>query len=1241
MLVLRPPARRCAAALVATIALLASLLAHAAPPSGAAPPAGPPADPPRGGEPNDAGTPRSLTLLTGDVVTVVEAGSGRRAASVTPAPGRESVTFHTREVDGRLEVVPSDTVPYLSAGVLDEDLFDVTGLLDGGYAERDDLPLIVSWAPTTRSASRALAGADRTRLLPSLDGAALAADADRLATLWQDLTPGASALARTPEPGTAPRLGGGVEHVWLDGRVSALLDRSTAQIGAPDAWAAGLTGDGVEVAVLDTGVDADHPDLAGQVSAAKDFTDSESGTDDRHGHGTHVAATVAGSSAAGKYRGVAPEADLLIGKVLGDGGSGSNSQIIAGMEWAAEEGAAVVTMSLGSGPSDGTDPMSLALDRISEEHGTLFVVAAGNDGGQGDVSAPSTAPTALSVAAVDRDESLADFSSRGPRAGDGGLKPEISAPGVGIVAARADDTTMGAPVDDLHTAASGTSMATPHVAGAAVLLAQRHPDWTGQQLKDALVSTARPNPDLGVYEQGAGRVDLTRATAQQVTATGVADFALQSGADDESRRRTVTYRNDGDAPLTLDLELTVRHVDDPELPSPFSAPSRVTVPAAGSATVTIALDALPERGRWSGALVATGPGGLRLQTAVGALGSGPRHTLTITAIGFDGEDAAVPVISILGDQAGSDGWGYLRPGDEGRLVVEEGTYIIQALIAHEDPQDERYGTLIVPDLDMSADRTVVLDARTTRPVQIRTPEVAEQQTQMSWYTHRVFATGRDIQHGVMSFAEAPPWVTPTGPVRAGEFEFSSRWQLVRPSGMLTLPGTDERPRTTLMNRSAELDRPQRLELVAPANGLRDVRGKAVVLDGAGDDVAEDEQVRAAAKAGAAAVILVRPANISIRATFNPNFERLPIPGLLTTVRGGAQLRAFAKRAGRQKVTLEASRHSPYLYEVMQVSPGSVPRTIVHTVTARNSHRITTSYVDAGGDSPWVEEQRFGWRPWMTYAWNDATRLVSTPSRRVEWVSADDSLWHHLVAHDYREWGSPVLERGMSDLVRSYRVGSSQESWWAPLLRPAAAAGTPSVRHGDVLRLVVPEVADADGHVLVGGAASVRARLYRNGVLLSEHPDAVRDLDVPSAAADYRLQLDVAADDAQWARGVRTSTQWSFRSARPKGDASEVLPLLQVGYDVPADSSGRVTRLPHTLGLDVTEQDGSPVRGATLSARYSTDDGTTWRSLAVVRGLTGFVAVVPAGTTPVSLRVTATRGTSTVTQEVIRAYDRRR
>lgn len=287
-------------------------------------------------------------------------------------------------------------------------------------------------------------------------------------------------------------------------------------------WESGFTGEGVKVAVLDTGIDPAHPDFSGQIEASKSFVPGQQ-VDDKHGHGTHVASTVLGTGAAseGKNKGVAPDARLVVGKVLDDSGSGLDSWIIDGMEWAAEN-AKIVNMSLGSSePSDGTDPMAQAVNRISEEKGTLFVIAAGNYAAEGAIGSPGAADAALTIGAVDKSDKIAGFTSKGPRYGDKGLKPDLSAPGVGIVAARSG-LSAGT---GFYKSLNGTSMATPHVAGAAALLLQKNPGWSGTQLKEALMSTTKKLP-YSPYHIGTGRLDLPAAAAAKVRATGPLSFGF-------------------------------------------------------------------------------------------------------------------------------------------------------------------------------------------------------------------------------------------------------------------------------------------------------------------------------------------------------------------------------------------------------------------------------------------------------------------------------------------------------------------------------------------------------------------------------------------------------------------------------------------------------------------------------------------------------------------------------------------
>ncbi|NUR97309.1 MAG: S8 family peptidase, partial [Kribbellaceae bacterium] len=488
-------------------------------------------------------------------------------------------------VGNDLYVYPDAALPYLASGVLDQRLFNVTELLADGYddAHSAGTPLIVSYAPGRKQAP--LAGARQTLALTSIRGAALTADHHQAGSFWSSFT------ARSQ-----------VIKVWLDGKAKATLSDSTAQIGAPDVWQGGNTGQGVDVAVLDTGIDAAHPDFGGRIVASQSFVPGEDVTD-RNGHGTHVASTIAGTGAAsgGKEQGVAPGAGLHIGKVLGDDGSGQDSWILAGMEWAArDQHAKVISMSLGSGPTDGSDPMSQAVNTLSAETGALFVIAAGNSGPDPySVSAPGAADAALTVGAVDGNDRLAPFSSRGPRLGDSGLKPDLTAPGVDVLAARSQYSPEG---EGSYIAMSGTSMATPHVAGAAALLAHEHPDWTGRQLKDALVSSTKTTTQYSPYAAGTGRLDVAAAVRDTLFSSGSAFAAVK-----------------WPYPASVQKDVTA-----PQL----------TVPAHGTATVGVVShpDLAADDAGYSSMLTATDAGGAVLaHTGVGVSKQSQRVKLSLRA----------------------------------------------------------------------------------------------------------------------------------------------------------------------------------------------------------------------------------------------------------------------------------------------------------------------------------------------------------------------------------------------------------------------------------------------------------------------------------------------------------------------------------------------------------------------------------------------------------------------------------
>jgi hypothetical protein len=676
----------------------------------------------------DPATPaHTITLLTGHRVTV----RGDLLLSVDPPAGGGQLAFRTYRDAGHLYVVPDEAERLMGSGVLDRRLFDVTGLIELGYddARRSDLPLIVTYRGSGSAARGAaesslrVAGARVKRPLVSIGGAAVRAPKRAATVLW-------SALAGGQRAKTAA-LDGEVARVWLDGMRRTVLDQSVRQIRAPVAWAAGLTGQGVTVAVLDTGIALDHPDFAGRIVDTRSFVDGEPDASDGSGHGTHVASIVAGSGAAGggRYRGVAPDAQLLVGKVCDQTGFCPDSSLIAGMEWAAESGAAIVNLSVGGPDTPEVDPLEQAIDELTARHGTLFVAAAGNsDNCGGRVGSPSTADAALSVGAVDRDDQIAFFSCPGPRRGDGAIKPDIAAPGVDIVASRAAGTPLGDfdPVDDAYARLSGTSMATPHAVGAAAILSQLHPEWRAAELKAALMASASGAQDQNAFAVGAGRIDVAAAIDASVfTAPVSLNFGIAPAPhdDDEPITRSVAYQNRSASQVAFQLTLDARDpFGEPAAAGMFAVdPAELTLPAGGDVQVRVTADTRvrgPD-GRYSGVLIATA-GDRTVRTPISLDKEAETYALTVDVLDRDGApvDLWVNVIDVE-----RGGLVSVQAGSPTRL--RRTTYVLDATFFATDRIGKRYGAMLVhPPFELVSDRSIIMDGRLARPVAITVPAPA-------------------------------------------------------------------------------------------------------------------------------------------------------------------------------------------------------------------------------------------------------------------------------------------------------------------------------------------------------------------------------------------------------------------------------------------------------------------------------------------------------------------------------------
>ncbi len=693
----------------------------------------------------------SVTLVTGDRVTVRHLPGGRHAVDVAMGKGRERIPFTTRHTPSGLLVTPADAVPLLAGDRLDPRLFDVLLLKRLGYddSRRKDLPLMIS-------GGRAPAGARTLRTLPSL-GIAVVQERKRDAVAFW--------AGRKRAPG----------KLWLVGKLRPTLDTSVAQVGAPSAWKAGLTGSGVTVAVLDTGYDAKHPDLAGVVAQAKDFTRVPAGVQDTNGHGTHVASTIAGRGTAskGRFTGVAKGAKLAIGKVCDSDGCPEDA-ILAGIEWAASTGAKVVNLSLGGPAGEGVSPLEQAVAHHTAKSGMLFVISAGNDGPDPEtVGSPGTADAALTVGSVTKSGALSDFSSRGPRVtpsrrSDYAVKPDLTAPGQDIVAARAAGTLEGIPGAPQYARLSGTSMASPHVAGAAAILAGKHPTWTPAQLKAALMSSAAPRAGLTVYQQGSGRLDVARAVTQTVHASAGSislGYFPWPNAGAPTVHKPVTYTNTGTAAVTLKLDLAT---DAPAGMITVSPPT-LTVPAGRTATATLTVTPAGARaGLYGGALTATAPAGIAVRTALGAYQEPESYDLSVTTLGRDGK-AGVSEVMIADVRTGT----IMFDSINGTLVrrLPAGRYTVAAA-TYDGADADADVTTSVRDVQLGRVNEVVLDARKGKPLTV----AVDRQDAVIAGSVAVAVSQRTTQKGggqSVSAASGHVYAEPSGPVPGMEFAVST------------------------------------------------------------------------------------------------------------------------------------------------------------------------------------------------------------------------------------------------------------------------------------------------------------------------------------------------------------------------------------------------------------------------------------------------------------------------------------
>ncbi|MFJ4985338.1 S8 family serine peptidase [Streptomyces sp. NPDC088732] len=1197
---------------------------------------------------------------------------------VERAPGAKGSVRVVAE-GGDTFVYPDEAMAYLATGRLDKQLFNVTRLVAQGYddAHAGALPLIITRsnaasARTNGASEKALPGTATTVDLPSVHGAAVRAQRSKATAFWSTLTgagdgdlPAARTAEASPGP-SAPSFAAGVDGVWLDAKAQATLADSTAQIGAPAAWAAGGTGAGVRVAVLDSGVDATHPDLADRIVASRSFVPGQEVVD-RYGHGTHTASTVAGTGAAsdGKERGVAPGADLVVGKVLGDNGSGAISGIIAGMEWAVRtEHAKVVNMSLGT-PAWHTqdDPLSQAVNELSAETGALFVIAAGNSGNSPySVSAPGTADAALTVGAVDGSDHLADFSSAGPRLNDDGLKPDLTAPGVDVTAARSQYMTDGG--EGWYRSDSGTSMAAPHVAGAAVLLAQKHPSWTGGQIKDALMGTSVLTPDYSPYQAGTGRLDVAAAYLKdQVVATGSVDAGLVRWAKDRKHdpvTRKITYTNTTDRAVSLRLS-TDRGASPAGV---FTlAADRVTVPARGSATVGITANPgglAP--GQYAAQVTAVSQAG-SVHTAVGLSVESEKHTLTVHLKDRSGKPVSGEV-----EITGADGRTTVMWAPDGTLSSRwaPGSYTVVSTLDVEGrhgPHSLGFAVLTAPEVDLTADRTVDLDASRIRQVKVATPKPTSVTTSRidlfrSFTSAEPTPSDTQALHEILlpSPAYDSLWALPTnGKVKKGSFVFTTRIRAEQTPLRISYAGRSLDDTLLVQPGSPQFrDGTAHVDAVFAGDGTAagyaglSARGKAAVVRRSAD-VAPADQAAAARAAGAAMLLVVNDGDGRGTDWYGtPDGTGTgPVPvASLTTDEGEALIRRITS-AGRAatKLAVEAHPSPAYLYDLADYHQGGIPQDPSAATDPGSLARIDNVFAPPAGvqvvesreDSPPYEF----WPAGYPYAVYGSVRVPPFPrepvarGQRTDWVSAGKGVkWQQYASTD--GWGT------FTDVV-GYQPGSvHSEHWFGPITRPRILGFEVPHRVGNAMGGMIAGFGDG-GSAHSGDTSSLWSRsfaLYQGDRLLVQsgpRPDfGVGDL--APQKLPYRLVVDTRANAEFTPYSATTHTEWTFLSGTADDQA---LPLAQLDYTTDVDLDGRAKRTsafsvtPAVVGSDAAKDAVSSVR---LDVSY--DDGKSWQpqNMKENKGTWQTQLHAPAGAHYVSIRVTAAqRNGGGITQTVTRAF----
>lgn len=1014
----------------------------------------------------------TFTLITGDKVSAVVNKDGELSGiRLLNADGSDAITSIFKRGKSTY-VVPNHAQALVDSQAIDLELFNINKLYESGYddASTDALPVIVEYKDGTLAGAAvpsALAGMSLTGEIELIDSAAFAISKEKAAQTWQTLASQAD-----------------VEGIWLDAVVhahkvtqSAALTPTVPLTGAYGESAINFNGAGIKVAVLDTGYDTEHPDLQGRVIASRDFTYSSNGVDDLNGHGTHTASTVAGNGheSDGKWVGVAPAADLIIGKVLSNTGSGSTFGILNGMQWAVlSEQADIVNMSLGGSGTSCGGPLVEMVEALSDK--ALFVISAGNSFTRETIGLPGCAPSALTVGAIDREGNTASFSSRGPSPDGHSAKPDIASQGVSVVAAAS-----GGLGDTAYRVYSGTSMAAPHVAGGAALVMQARAELSPQEIKDVLTSSVFSG-DSHVLEQGAGAMNIDRAINQAIVAPANRELGFfENSNSDEFTQTHITLTNTSDSDITLKLKLDLIGEDGKtQLPATLAGldTKTITIPAQGEANVPMWIDprvALNNgaygaiTGRVTGTTVGTSDH--QVTVPVSFWVAQPTVQLSVNLTDRWGNPATSPSKLYLINE--EDDWGSLvrLSGGKASIDVPAGYYtLIANIMTFDNPQTssglvESAAQMAVLNRKIDGQTHIDFDARSAQKVTFKADQPLDPQGYSFGFT---YAIDDEKVAKLAAIEMAPDYVN--------EMYAWSQGHDDRFRSFITTRAVA--PETTVMMQNGEkLDYiKQGLALSFHGEGSAevlpvgdagystdwsqfDLDGKIALI--ANPNYLTSYMVGNAMKHGAIGVIFYRPDRGGRYKGAITGTPKVPVIGISTEQ--GERLMAEIE-AGNNLVSWSgiAAERSPYAYSINHITDGRIESGQINIADHR-MHKITASYHSQNDERPaWTDVMAMTNSTGEFYS-TGSSQLIMLPQVRDEYYTATaKNAWTNVVMPNYQIQSAGAYFDG----PRAMTEGAEETTTWfkGPRAGSLGSGGSPIIRRDtNVLYFNLASFGDASNH----------------------------------------------------------------------------------------------------------------------------------------------------------------------------------